>query len=198
MTEHYGPDAAKALWQSQELELPHLSPEFLQLRANDVRRVERAEAAWGYAAFAALSVWVAWIFMTPPALSQLTPVILLPRAIAALLYAGAICSAVRWHRLGGHRAFASAPNDSSGLQTYAAELKQLRDSRNVSWNFSFYLPAYAMWIVSWWRYEIWPHEPTRFVLIAGLFGLAYMWTFWHSLRIRRHLDDEINSLEALG
>jgi len=196
MTEN-DPDSAKALWQSQELELPRLSPEFLRLRANDVRRIERAEALSGYAAFAALSAWVAWLFATLPAVSILTPVVWLPRLIAALLYAGAIFSAVRWHRLGGHRAFAASDSESSGLQTYGAELERLRDSRRVASNFSVYLPGYLVWIVSWWRYDIWPHGTALFVFVAGSFGAAYIWTLWHSRREDERVGAEIKALKTL-
>jgi len=197
MTENYGPDAAKALWQSQELELPRLSPEFLRLRANDVKRIERVEALSGYAAFAALSAWVVWMFATLPAVSILTPVVWLPRLIAVLLYAGAIVSAVRWHRLGGHRALAGSDSESSGLQTYGAELERLRDSRRVASNFSVYLPGYLVWIVSWLRYDIWPHGTALFVFVAGSFGAAYIWTVWHSRRQDKRLSNEIESLKAL-
>jgi hypothetical protein len=197
MTENYAPDAAKALWQSQELELPRLSPEFLHLRANDVRRIEQAEAVWGYAAFAALSAWVVWMFVTLPAVSGLTPVVWLPRLIAALLYAGAIFSAIRWHRVGGHRVFAKSASESSGLQTYCSELERLRDSRRASWNFSFYLPGYAVWIVSWWRYDTWPHGTALFVFVAGSFAATYFWTLWHSRREDERLEDEIRALQAL-
>jgi len=197
MTENYGPDAAKALWQSQDLELPRLSPKFLHLRANDVRRIERAEALSGYAAFAALSVWVVWMFATLPVVSLLTPVVWLPRLIAALLYAGAIFSAVWWHRVGARQVFAKSASESSGLQTYSAELKRLRDSRRISWNFSVYLPGYAVWIMSWWRYDIWPHGTALFVFVAGSFAATYLWTLWHSRRANEQLEDEIRALRAL-
>lgn len=197
MTENYGPDAAKARWQSQELQLPRLSPEFLRLRANGVRRIERAEALSGYAAFAALSAWVAWMVATVPAVSILTPVVGLPRLIAALLYAGAIISAIWWHRLGGHRAFGDGNSESSGLQTYSAELERLRDSRRVAWNFSLYLPGYLVWVVSWWRYDIWPHGTALFAFIAGSFAAAYIWALWHGRREDERLGEEIRALKTL-
>jgi hypothetical protein len=197
MTEQDGTDAAKALWQSQELELPRLSLEFLRLRGDDVRRTERLEAVWGYAAFAAMSVWVGWMFATLPAASLFTPVVLLPRLIVALLYIGAIYSAVRWHRLGGHRAFTNTPGESSGLQTYSAELERLRNSRRISWNFSYCLPGYFLWIVSRWRFDIWPDGTTMFVSAAAAFAATYIWTLWYSDREEKRLWSEIRELKAM-
>jgi hypothetical protein len=158
MTEDFAPDAAKALWQSQELELPRLSSEFLRLRASDVRRIERSEAISGYSAFAAVSAWVAWVFARPLAGPLLTPGVGLPRLIVALLYLAVICSAVWWHR---------------------------------------YLPGYAVWIVSWWRYRIWPYYSLLLVLLAGSLAAVYIWALWYHRRQDERVEKEIRALKVL-
>jgi hypothetical protein len=196
MTEDFGPDAVKALWHSQQLDLPRLSPEFLCLRASDVRRTERAEAIEGYAAFIVMSAWVIWVLARAPAGSILTPAVGLPRLVVALLYLAAIYSVAWWHRLGGHRVFVRV-SESSGLQTYIAELEQLRRSRRVSWNYSIYLPGYFVWIVSWWRYRIWPYSTAVFVFIATIFVVLYIWSLWYSRRRDKRVGHEIAVLRAL-
>lgn len=197
MTDDNSTSNAKSLWQSQSVELPRMSSEFLRLRVEDVKRLERSDALSGYAAFALLTAWVVWVFVPWPANVTLSSTAWLSRLIAGLLYAGALYSAVRWHRFGGHRLLLGGDTNSSGLQTYRSELERSRESRRVQLDFSPFLPGYLVWVVSWWFFPTWPHHPALFMFVAASFAVTYVWSVWYMRRDVRRLNNEINTLQSL-
>jgi hypothetical protein len=152
----------------------------------------------GLSAFAVMSAWVVWVLAKPLAGPILTPTVWLPR----LIVAAAVSSCGLFRRLVAPPrwtpAVCHAVTESSGLQSYVAELERLqRFRRNGSNYFIYLLPGYALWMMGWWRYRIWPHSAGLFVFVAVTMAATYIWSLWYNRRQDERVEQEIRALKVL-
>jgi hypothetical protein len=204
MIDDSGPDAAKALWRSRIEEWPPINRKLLQHRVTQLRYVERKEAVWGYIAFAVLTGWVAWMFIAPPIFKTPLFAAWAPRTIAALLFVGAVYSAIRWHLNHYYRVFFTSGDEQSGLLAYRTELQRLRAIHRTYLRQSVMplIPAFITWLVSWVAAPqyIFPGRawwPLLGIFFGGSIAAAFGWRVWMSRRDVKRIEQELKELESL-
>lgn len=211
MIEDTGSAIARKLWQTQVEECHPISQEVLDNRVRTHRFRERVEALWGYAVFAVLTAWMGWMVIAPPAFKAPMLAAWAPRAIAALLYLGALGSAILWRRRGLHRTFQRASSaggsEQPGLVAYGSELEHVRDLRRA-WCVMLRLkclplvPGYVLWLALWLAVPqyIFPYRvfwgSWGFVFVAALAGTAW-WFVRARCREAQQLEREIEELKSL-
>ena len=198
MTEHQAEGRmGKAVWQSQALEAPPLSLDFVRHHANklntDLRHQQRAGVVTGSVCVA---LCVVYLLLPPDAIPG--PLERLNALSAAMLVAAAGYIRMQWKRRAQMLSFRAEEAVVSSLGAYRRELERRRDLYLGSWRWSLWpiLLVAAVLLMGGLLYDPRPDKAVRYTIAALLVAACAAMVRRINVRKAREFQRELEALES--
>ena len=197
MTEHQPEGMGKTVWQSQAVEAPQLSLDYVRHQANklnaDVRRQQRASIVSGLVCVVLCAVY---LLLPPDAIPG--PLERLNALSAAMLFAAAAYIRMQWRRRTQILSFRAEEAVASSLGAYRRELERRRDLYLGSWRWSLWplLLVAAVLLIGGLLYNPRPDKVLRYAVGALVVAASAAMVRWINVRKAREFQRELEALST--
>lgn len=187
------------VWQSQPLEAPRISLEFVRHQVEKLDRGVRQRNYIEYVvAVLTMATWIAFVFLRP-GVDWSWPFSLVVRLGTSLVVLAVLYATWQWHRR--HQILSIQHSDKvvQSLDGYRAELQRRRDFYIGRWRWYLlpYVPGVSVLLVGGLLFDPGPHRLRRHA-VAGLgFLLATLHLWWLDKRGRQKYQRELDALATL-
>ncbi|HEX3950396.1 MAG TPA: hypothetical protein VHW95_11145 [Steroidobacteraceae bacterium] len=192
-----------ALWQSQPLESPRISLQYIRRQAERLNSDIRKELRWGYLG-TAMGVAALALFTFAPApvwsMARVPAALhLLVQLTALLVLIGAAYHTFQVHRRGKLQLMTQQEQVMQSLQTYRIALERRRDHFLSAWRWSLWplLPSVAVVLGGELLFDERPGKSVRLGLSAVVCATAFLLAAWVSWRKGREYQKELDALGTL-
>jgi uncharacterized membrane protein len=200
MTKHQ-PDGSidKTVWQSQVLEAPQLSLDFVRHQADklntDLRHQQRAAVVVG---LVCVILCVVYLILPPDAIPG--PLEQLNALSAAMLVAAAGYIRMQWRRRTQILSFRAEEAVASSLSAYRRELERRRDLYLGSWRWSLWplLLVAAVLLIGGLLYDPRPDKVLRYAVGTLLMAACAAIVRWINVWKAREFQRELEAVESIG
>jgi hypothetical protein len=193
------PNMGSALWQSQELDSPRISLEFVRHQALKLNANRRHELRVMYGALCAVAVEIVAMFILPatkaPALAYGM------RIGVVLLLLGSMYVFVQVRRRGGMLSISENEKVGTSLEVYRAELQKRRDYYSYMGDWRSLLPIVPALIVffgSELAFDPHPNKLLHFIVLVLLASFGIGFGFVHYRSKARAFQSELDAVATLG
>ena len=197
---HADADLGRQAWQSQQVQAPRISAEYVRFLVERLDTTERRLRLLMVASTLFIAAVVVWTFVFKPKFPPPEPLLSLVRAGACLALLSVVyITRIVWRR----RKVRQGAQDevaTEGLQAYRGELQRLRNYcfRESHWHLLFLTPGPTVLLLGGMLYDPRPGKVAFYGLIAVLFILVSLFSVWHGRREGRRYQREIEAIGTLG
>jgi hypothetical protein len=199
MIEHHTEERmGKSVWQSQAVEAPQLSFDYVRHQADklnaDLQRQRRASEVTGLVCVVLCAVY---LLLPPDAIPG--PLERLNAVGAAMLVAAAGYIRMQWRRRTQMLSFRAEEAVASTLGAYRRELERRRDLYLGSWRWSLWplLLVAAVLLIGGLLYDPRPDAALRYAIGALVFATCAAMIRWTNIRKARVFQRELEALKSM-
>lgn len=187
------------VWQSQPLEAPRISLEFVRYQAERLNADFRRQSRLGYAIAIIAAILVALTMFWQPLVPPSEPATFISRLGNLLFLAGTVYLVFQIRQRGKMLAFRSDGQMVESLDAYRSELLRRRDFYLESWRWSVWpiVPSLAAFLIGWVIIDQRPNKLLRYGLFAGFFIVGVLLAKWHGKREGQKYQRELDALATL-
>ena len=186
MSDEPSVEAGKTAWQSQHVDAPHLSLEYLRHRAAEQIRQSRARSALEYLLGGIAALMCVWFAVTIEGT--------LFRVGALIMLSGILISVYAWWRQGMLWSVTVEGTALNGLHFYRQELVRLRDRHRGLW--TVYLPAAAPGTVLLLTWVFLERSTVDGVLLTVGVVIWVIAALRHEAKVASRYERELHALES--
>lgn len=197
---HEEKNMGSAVWQSQSLEAPRISLEFVRFQAEKLNADFRRQSYLGYAIAIIAAVLVALTMFWQPVVPPSESATLISRLGNLLFLAATVYLIFQIRRRGKMLSFRSNGQVAESLDAYRSELLRRRDYYLESWRWSVWpiIPSLVVFFIGWMIIDQRPNKLLRYGLLAGFFIVGVLFARWQGKREGRKYQRELDELTTLG
>lgn len=198
--EHTGEEAnmSSQIWQSQPLEAPRISLEYVRFQAEKLNADFRRQlyVAYTIVIFAALLMAFTMFWQSIQQSGAATFIVGLGKL---LFLVATVYLVIQVHRRGKVLHFLQHGQTVEGLHVYRAELMRRRDFYLNSWRWSLWpiVPSLAVFLIGFMSVDHRPNKLLRFGFLAGLFIVGMLLSVWNGKLEGKRLQRELDALSTL-